>query len=38
VPSLQLNPATLEPSYQAMRDSIARLGQLQNTAPMQAAI
>jgi len=38
VPSLQLNPATLEPSYQAMRDSIARLGQLQNTAPLQAAI
>jgi hypothetical protein len=38
VPSLQLNPATLEPGYQAMRDSIARLGQLQNAAPVAVAI
>jgi hypothetical protein len=38
VPSLQLNPATLEPSYQALRDNFARLGQLQNSAPIAAAI
>lgn len=38
VPSLQLNPATLEPSYQALRDNLARLGQLQNSAPRAAAI
>jgi hypothetical protein len=38
VPSLQLNPAMLEPSYQALRDNIARLGRLQNTAPLAAAI
>ncbi len=38
VPSLQLNPAMLEPSYQALRDNIARLGQLQNAAPLSAAI
>jgi hypothetical protein len=38
VPSLQLNPAMLEPSYQALRDNIARLGQLQNSAPHAAAI
>ena len=38
VPSLQLNPAMLEPSYQALRDNIARLGRLQNAAPLAAAI
>jgi hypothetical protein len=38
VPSLQLNPAMLEPSYQALRDNIVRLGQLQNSAPHSAAI
>jgi hypothetical protein len=38
IPSLQLNPAMLEPSYQALRDNIARLGRLQNTAPLAAAI
>ena len=38
VPSLQLNPATLEPSYQALRDNLTRFGQLQNSAPRAAAI
>jgi LPS O-antigen subunit length determinant protein (WzzB/FepE family) len=38
VPSLQLNPAMLEPSYQALRENIARLGRLQNAAPLTAAI
>jgi hypothetical protein len=38
VPSLQLNPATLEPSYQALRENIARLGRLQNAALLSAAI
>jgi hypothetical protein len=38
VPSLQLNPAMLEPSYQALRHNIARLGRLQNAAPLAAAI
>lgn len=38
VPSLQLNPATLEPGYQAMRENIARLGQLQNAGPVAVAI
>jgi len=38
VPSLQLNPATLEPSYQALRENIATLGRLQNAAPLAAAI
>jgi hypothetical protein len=35
---LQLNPAMLEPSYQALRHNIARLGRLQNAAPLAAAI
>ena len=35
---VRLNPATLEPSYQALRENIARLGQLQNSAPLAAAI
>lgn len=38
VPSLQLNPATLEPSYQALRENIARLARLQNAAPLPAAM
>ncbi len=38
VPSLQLNPATLDSSYQALRDNFARLGQLQDSAPLPAAI
>ena len=38
VPSLQLNPATLEPNYQALRENITRLGQLQNAAPLPAAM
>ena len=38
VPSLQLNPAALEPSYQALRDNIAMLGRLQNAAPLPAAM
>ena len=38
VPSLQLNPATLETSYQALRENIARLGRLQNATPLAAAI
>jgi hypothetical protein len=38
VPSLQLNPATLEPSYQTLRENIARLARLQNAAPLPAAM
>jgi hypothetical protein len=38
VPSLQLNPAALEPSYQALRENIARLGRLQNAAPLPTAM
>jgi hypothetical protein len=40
VPSLQLTPATLAPKYQALRESVLRLGalELQNVAPAAAAI
>jgi hypothetical protein len=40
VPSLQLTPATLAPKYQALRESLLRLGalELQNVAPAAAAI
>ncbi|PYP91597.1 MAG: hypothetical protein DMG65_07110 [Candidatus Angelobacter sp. Gp1-AA117] len=39
-PSLQLTPATLEPTYQALREKVLRLGSLQpqNAAPLATAI
>ena len=40
VPSLQLTPATLAPKYQALRETVLRLGalEMQNVAPASVAI
>ena len=40
MPSLQLTPATLAPKYQALRETVLRLGalELQNVAPAAVAI
>lgn len=37
-PSLQLTPAMLAPKYQALRETVSRLGSLQNAQPLPAAI
>jgi hypothetical protein len=40
LPSLQLTPATLAPTYQALRENVLRLGalEMQNVAPAAVAI
>lgn len=37
-PSLQLTPALLVPRYQALRETVSRLGTLQKAQPLAAAI
>jgi hypothetical protein len=37
-PSLQLSPALLVPRYQALRETLSRLGSLQNAEPLATAI
>jgi hypothetical protein len=37
-PSLQLSPALLVPRYQALRETLGRLGSLQNVEPLASAI